>query len=333
VLGASVQLATLPWLGFVPGEVTSAPPAAVARLAGRLGIAASELAGYGQREQTRTEHLREILAYADWRTLDLRGWKEVDEFLFAREMEHDSPKLLFLQACEFLRSEQVVRPGVVSLLEHVATARERAKGETWMLLSPLVAGDEGEGALRRRELDRLLVVDPDLGRTPLRWLETAPVTSSPAAVKTELAKLAYLRRLDAHTLDLSMLPAERRRFLAGAGRRLTGQALARREAERRYPILLALLAESAVDVLDEVVLLFDQAVSGRESAARTRLKEALAERARTGEDRQVLLDEILAIALDPGVAEEQVGALLREGIGMERMRIAWAARRPGRCGA
>ena len=161
----------------------------------------------------------------------------------------------------------------------------------------------------------------------MRWLETGATTSSPAAVKTELAKLAYLRRLDAHTLDLSMLPAERRRFLAAVGRRLTGQALARREPERRYPILLALLAESAVDVLDEVVFLFDQAISGRESAARTRLSEALAEHARQGEDRQVLLDEILAIALDPDIAEEQVGVLLRERIGMERMRAAWTARK------
>jgi len=57
------------------------------------------------------------------------------------------------------------------------------------------------------------------------------------------------------------------------------------------------------------------------------MKEALADRARTGEDRQALLDEILAIALDPAIAEDQVGALLREGIGMERMRNAWAARK------
>ena len=34
VLGASVQLCTLPWLGFVPDEVAKAPPAAV-RPAGR----------------------------------------------------------------------------------------------------------------------------------------------------------------------------------------------------------------------------------------------------------------------------------------------------------
>lgn len=31
-LGLAVQLCTLPWLGFVPDDVASAPPAAVARL-------------------------------------------------------------------------------------------------------------------------------------------------------------------------------------------------------------------------------------------------------------------------------------------------------------
>jgi TnpA family transposase len=321
VLGASVQLGSLPWLGFVPDEVIAAPTAAVSRLADRLGIPAGQLAGYGERAQTRTDHLREIVRYLGWRQVDSPGWKELDEFLFARAMEHDSPKLLFHLACKFLISQRVVRPGVVHLLEHVATARERARQETWMLLAPQVS-DPGRCA----ELDGLLAVDPAVGRTRLTWLQTGPTTSSPAAVKTELDKLAFLRGLDAHTLDLSMLPADRQRFLAGVGRRLTGQALARRDPQRRYPILLALLAQTATDVLDEVVLLFDQALSGRESAAQTRLSEMLAERARSGEDRQGLLDEILAIVLDGDTDDEQVGALLREGIGMPRMRAAWEAR-------
>jgi hypothetical protein len=47
VLGAAVQLCTLPWLGFVPDEVASAPAAAVARLSTRLGVPAGELRGYG----------------------------------------------------------------------------------------------------------------------------------------------------------------------------------------------------------------------------------------------------------------------------------------------
>lgn len=75
-----------------------------------------------------------------------------------------------------------------------------------------------------------------------------------------------------------MLPAERRRFLATVGRRLTAQALERREPQRRYPILLTLVAQSVTDVLDEVVSLFDQAVSAREGKAERSMRDALAER-------------------------------------------------------
>lgn len=37
-LGLAVTLCTLPWLGFVPDEVRSAPPVAVARLAEQLQV-------------------------------------------------------------------------------------------------------------------------------------------------------------------------------------------------------------------------------------------------------------------------------------------------------
>jgi hypothetical protein len=117
VLGASAQLCTLPWLGFVPDEVGAAPAAAVTRLADRLGIPAVELRGHGERAQTRTDHLWEIVRYSGWRLIGTPEWKEFDEFLFARAMEHDSPKLLFSLGCEYLLSERVVRPGVVHLLE------------------------------------------------------------------------------------------------------------------------------------------------------------------------------------------------------------------------
>jgi TnpA family transposase len=319
VLGAAVQLCVLPWLGFVPDEVRLTPTAAVARLSERLRIPAEELRGYGLREQTRTDHLREVARYLGWRTMDEVAWKQLQEFLFARAMEHDAPRLLFRLACEYLAAARLIRPGLVNMLERVATAREQARAETWARVAHLL--DDA----RRADLDRLLAVDPQLGRTPLAWLGSGPTQAAPDAVKTELHKLAYLRRLDAHTLNLSALPAERRRFLAGVGWRLTAQALSRRDPERRYPILLTLLAQSAVDMLDEV-LLFDQTLSGRESVAKAKLTEALAERARGGEDRQALLDEILEVLLDPEVPDEEVGGRLREGVGLDRMRAAWQAR-------
>lgn len=54
-------------------------------------------------------------------------------------------------------------------------------------------------------------------------------------------------------------------------------------------------------MLDESLLLFGQALPGRESAGRARLTEALTERACSGENRRSLLDEILKIVLDPEI--------------------------------
>ena len=140
------------------------------------------------------------------------------------------------------------------------------------------------------------------------------------AVKTSIEKLLHLRKMDAHTLDLSMLPTERRRFLATVGRRSTDQALERRDPDRRYPILLALVAQSAVDELDEVIALFDQAVSARESRAKSKTDQALVERAKKGEARQLLMDVVLPVLADPSIPDEMVGGLLRGTVGMARLR-------------
>jgi len=63
--------------------------------------------------------------------------------------------------------------------------------------------------------------------------KSGPTQATPAAVKGELEKLAYLPPLDAHMLDLSVLPVERRRFLAGVGAWSAAQALQCRDPERR----------------------------------------------------------------------------------------------------
>jgi len=164
-LGLADQLCTLPWLGFVPDAMFSAPPAA-ARLSEHLRIPVGELRWYGQRKQTRIGHLREVARYLSWKPAKALQLKELDEFLLARAMEHDSPSLLFRLACEHLATSRVVRPGVVSLLERVTAARTRAGRETYQrvrhLLTPKLM----------TELDGLLVVDPLIGTTRLHWLST-----------------------------------------------------------------------------------------------------------------------------------------------------------------
>jgi len=126
-LGVAVQLCTLPWLGFVPDDLATAPAAVVRKLAERLGTDPARLAEYGGwDERTRTDHLREVLARLGWRTAEASDVKALEDFLAERALEHDSPSLLLRLGCDHLRAGRVVRPGVERLQRWVASARERA---------------------------------------------------------------------------------------------------------------------------------------------------------------------------------------------------------------
>nr|WP_280273017.1 hypothetical protein [Nocardia wallacei] len=94
------------------------------------------------------------------------------------------------------------------MVERVAHARHQAQTETYDRIAHEFT------VARCAELDALLVTDASLGTSRLRWLSTGPVEASAVAVRAEVDKLAFLRGLGADLLDLSALPAERRRFLA-----------------------------------------------------------------------------------------------------------------------
>jgi hypothetical protein len=107
------------------------------------------------------------------------------------------------QAAEYLISAKMIRPGVVILAKMVASARTGARALTWEKVVHLLTRQV------REDLDRLLMADAGLAVTRLAWLTTPTVDATAAAVKTSIEKLAYLRNMDAHRLDLSMLPVER----------------------------------------------------------------------------------------------------------------------------
>jgi len=106
-------------------------------------------------------------------------------------------------------------------------------------------------------LDRLLVLEAITGRTPLTWLRQGATANSPAAILTTFEKLAWLRGWGVDRWDLSSLTPNRVKFLAQVGRKTTNQALQRAPEARRYPILLAFLHQSLIDLTDEALDLFD----------------------------------------------------------------------------
>jgi hypothetical protein len=77
----------------VPDKVSAAAAVAVAvaRLADQLGVGPDEPRSYRRRVKTRTEHLRLVAQYLGWRLPMTMELEELDEFLLARALGHDSP--------------------------------------------------------------------------------------------------------------------------------------------------------------------------------------------------------------------------------------------------
>ena len=98
----------------------------------------------------------------------------------------------------------------------------------------------------------------------------------------------------------------------------------RAAVDRRHPVLLATLAETYVEVLDELVQLLDQALAGADSRARHELSQQLVDRAKA-ESTVLVCSMRSRRPRRPHVSDADAGRLVRQRIGMARL---LAARRP-----
>src|SRR5450755_2106675 len=66
-LGVALQLCSLRWLGFVPDDLTTAPPDAITVLAAALDVSPRVIFEYSVRPQTRREHRPMVREHAGFR--------------------------------------------------------------------------------------------------------------------------------------------------------------------------------------------------------------------------------------------------------------------------
>lgn len=142
-------------------DLSSAPGAVVDHVSSQLDTGSVDLAGYGERAQTRSDHLLDVEAHLGFPRPDLGDLKALGDWLVERALEHDQPMVLFRLACEHLHANRLVRPGVTVAERAAATARQRAIEETYFRIADQL------DPRRRRQLGALLEVDADLGVT--RW--------------------------------------------------------------------------------------------------------------------------------------------------------------------
>ena len=315
-LGFAFQLCALRYLGFAPDDLTTAPATAITFLADQLEVSPAVLHSYGARSQTRTDHLQQIQLYLGFRDATREDLRALADWLLARALEHDKPSLLFQLACEHLRTEKVVRPGVTRIERLVMAVRERGYRETFRRLASFFTEE------RLAQLDCLLVRAEWLGRTPLAWLGERAAANTSKAMIAELKKLDFLHRLDVAGWDLSTINHNRLKFLAQIGRRATNQALQRLEPVRRYPILAAFLRHSVEEITDEVVDLFDRCLAQSYSRAGRELDEFRLSVAKATNEKVLLFREIGRVVLDPNVSDSQLRRIIYQYVPADKLLAA-----------
>jgi TnpA family transposase len=315
-LGFALQVCALRYLGFVPAKLHSAPPAAIGHLAQQLGVAPRCLAKYGERSQTRTSHLQEVLAHLGFRKARPSDLRILKTWLVDRGMEHDRPSLLFQLACERLRTDQIVRPGLTCLERMVIAAQQQAQHETYRILTPLLSDDT------KTLLDGLLVPNASRGETALTWLRRAAISNTPKAILRNIEKLEFLKGAGVARWALGDLSPNRLKRLAQIARRATGQALQRMPEERRYPLLVAFLHQSLIDVADETIDQFDRCLAEAYARAGHDLEDFRGSMAQATNETVRLFGELARVVLDPTVHDAQLRHAIYRRIPPERLRKA-----------
>jgi hypothetical protein len=315
-LGFALQLCTLRFLGFCPTDLRTILPAVVHFVADQLRVSPEELTAYGEREQTRSDHLLHIQRHLGFRRASAADLRELGDWLLARALEHDRPTLLFQMACERLRTAKILRPAVTPLERMVATVRQEAQTATFRLVQPQLSRE------RQTLLDSLLIPDADLGETPLFWLRDRAIANSPKAILATLEKLAWLQCGEVHLWEGSVLTPNRQKFLAQVARRSTNQALQRMAAERRYPILLAFVQQTLVEITDEAMDLFDRCLAETEARAIRDLVEFRATVARATNEKVRLFSALGHIVLDSAVPDTHLRAAIYQCISPEALQRA-----------
>jgi TnpA family transposase len=313
-LGFALQISALRYMGFCPDDLTTTPPSVVRYVAFQLGIDPHDIARYGLREQTRTDHVNNVEAHLGFRRAENRDLRELSKWLVKRALEHDKPTLLFHMASERLHAAKIVRPGVTILERLVVTARQTAREETYQSLSFMVTED------RQRFLDGILMTSETdqqpwpKGRTALHWLRYAATSSTPNAILATIEKLQFLHEAGVDRWDLSSLNPNRQKILAQEGRRSTNQELQRMSPQRRYPILIAFLYQSLQDITDELIDLFDRCLADRYRNAKRDNQAFRLAIAKTANEKLLLFQDIVRIVLDPAIPDERLRSRIYQEI-------------------
>ena len=251
-LGFAIQLCYLRFPGVILGVDEPPFPPLLRIVASQLKVPVESWDDYGQREQTRREHLVELQTVFGFQPFTVSHYRQAVHTLTELAMQTDKGIVLANALIEHLRRQSIILPALNAIERASAEAITRANRRIYEALSePLSSG-------HRHRLDELLKRRDNGKTTWLAWLRQSPAKPNSRYMLEHIERLKAWQALNLPTGIERLVHQNRLLKIAREGGQMTPADLAKFEPQRRYATLMALAIEGMATVTDEIIDLHDR---------------------------------------------------------------------------
>lgn len=263
-LGFAVQLCYMRYPGVMLAVDEEPFPPLLRLVATQLKVPPEAWGDYGQRAETRREHLLELQSAFGYQPFTTRHYRPSVYSLDELAWQADKGIVLATALVDSLRRKGVLlpTPGVIERI--CAEAITRANRRIYEALS------EPLSDAHRRRLDDLLKRRDNGKTTWLAWLRQSPAKPNSRHILEHIERLKAWQALDLPSGIERLVHQNRLLKIAREGGQMTPADLAKFESQRRYATLVALAVEGMATVTDEIIDLHDRILGKLFNAAKNK---------------------------------------------------------------
>jgi len=261
-LGFAVQLSLMRHPGIVLDVDEAPPPDFLSYIGKQLNISIDCWNEYGQRDETRREHLIELQSILGCAQFTMKHYRPAVHNLEEIALQIDKGIVLSSALIRFLRSQSILLPSINVIERICSEAITRSNRKIYHALAGSLTD------IHKGKLDRLLQKKPDTDITILTWLRQSPAAPNAKHLMEHIDRLNHIRALELPSGVEQNINHNRLLKISREGCQMTASDLAKFETQRKYTTLLAVALETNATVIDEIVNLHDRIIGSLFNRAR-----------------------------------------------------------------
>ncbi|MFA9378680.1 MAG: Tn3 family transposase [Lachnotalea sp.] len=253
-LGFAVQLCCLRNPGWSLSNINDISDIVLNYIAEQFQICPKEFDLYGQRENTRLEHLQELREEYGYRNFTDSDSIFLSEFLISFAMENDNAGRLLRIGIKEIKRKKIILPGITTIEKIINEVLQKADNMVLSLINKSISN------LQKRQLDKIIESPNETVKTTLAYLKEDPGQSSPKAFMDIIEKLEVIRKLNLK-LNLEGIHPNRLRQLSILGSKYEPHSYRCFEENKRYAMLSIYLYDLSQTLIDLAIEIQDRQIN------------------------------------------------------------------------